>query len=242
EGFVQYTLYTLKQLRNSNFKIVLLDLGGLPSAENREILKHCDAVILLVREDKQEIVEKWKQLISEINIRCIGEIESSMEGQGQSNIEISDKIQGRLVSLDRQGIPEQTSKEIQKISEFLLGYTGARVKEQSTVKFKIHVDEREELKLIFVDITILANGGIIKPAELEELVNAVNIPITKADRGVVISGRLPVWAFSALVHKFHPFKWLGTWDPRLQGAVVVASHDPTVKIGEVVPCAPPTEK
>ena len=61
-------------------------------------------------------------------------------------------------------------------------------------------------------------------------------PITQnfAHLGVVISGRGPVWLYGFLVHYYHPVKWVATHDPRLQAAVVVASHTPEVKPGDVI--------
>lgn len=50
-------------------------------------------------------------------------------------------------------------------------------------------------------------------------------PDVDGSKGVVISGRGPVWLFAALVHHYHPSAWVATFDPRL-GAVVVESHSP----------------
>jgi len=53
-------------------------------------------------------------------------------------------------------------------------------------------------------------------------------------KGIVISGRGPIWLFGTLIHEFHPAKWVACFDPRLGGGVVVQSHDPEVKVGDVV--------
>lgn len=53
--------------------------------------------------------------------------------------------------------------------------------------------------------------------------------------GIVFSGRAPVWLFGCLVHQAHIFKWVGTFDPRLGGAVVVETHGGNVQVGQVVP-------
>ena len=50
---------------------------------------------------------------------------------------------------------------------------------------------------------------------------------------MVISGRGPVWLFAALAHEYHPRPFVATFDPRL-GGVVVESHTPNHKVGEVV--------
>jgi len=46
---------------------------------------------------------------------------------------------------------------------------------------------------------------------------------------------MPVWAYGTLIHYFHAAKWVATFDPRLKGGVVVATHDAGVPLGAVVP-------
>ncbi|MEM1945050.1 MAG: CRISPR-associated protein Csx3 [Nitrososphaerota archaeon] len=43
-----------------------------------------------------------------------------------------------------------------------------------------------------------------------------------------------MWLYGALIHHLHPTSWTGTYDPRLGGAVIIASHSQH-KIGEVIP-------
>jgi CRISPR-associated Csx3 family protein len=86
-------------------------------------------------------------------------------------------------------------------------------------------------------IDIVLTRGLIEPRELPDLLRAVeaHVPAGGTD-GVVLSGRLPVWAFAALTHYFHPRPWVATFDPRLGGGVVVMSHDPAgPAVGDVVP-------
>jgi CRISPR-associated protein Csx3 len=68
---------------------------------------------------------------------------------------------------------------------------------------------------------------VLAPAQLPELLRATEAAVPAAGtEPVVVSGRLPVWAFAALVHTYHPRPWVGTFDPRLGGAVVVQRHVP----------------
>ena len=89
---------------------------------------------------------------------------------------------------------------------------------------------------VLVDVS-LGGNGLITPEELEELVNTAEKTVgTKYfGKGVVISGRMPVWAHSALAHAFHPAQWVAHFDPRLGGGVVVQSHSPDVRVGQVIP-------
>ena len=56
-----------------------------------------------------------------------------------------------------------------------------------------------------------------------------------ADKGVVLSGRGPIWLYCFLTHFYHPTKFIATYDPRLKGAVVVESHGSKYKVGDIIP-------
>lgn len=58
-------------------------------------------------------------------------------------------------------------------------------------------------------------------------------------KGLVLSGRGPIWLYGHLMHLAHTFAWLAIFDPRLKGAVVVSRHVPSgPSVGEVVPIPP----
>jgi CRISPR-associated protein Csx3 len=80
--------------------------------------------------------------------------------------------------------------------------------------------------LISFDIS----GGVISPADLANL----NPPAVDGRKGVVLSGRGPVWLFAALCHHYHPTAWVGCFDPRLGGAVVVQTHCLGIAVGQVI--------
>ena len=100
---------------------------------------------------------------------------------------------------------------------------------------KFVVEVREVGNVLVVDVTI--DGGVMHPEELNQLAMVVENTVgTKYyGKGVIISGRLPVWAHSAIAHLFHPAKFVAHFDPRLGGGVVVASHDTNYRVGQVIP-------
>ena len=51
---------------------------------------------------------------------------------------------------------------------------------------------------------------------------------------VVLSGKGPIWLYGLMVHHFHPCKAIAIFDPRFDGGIVIESHSPEFKIGEVV--------
>ncbi len=65
----------------------------------------------------------------------------------------------------------------------------------------------------------------------------------REDRGLIISGRGPVWLYAYLTHLAHAFAWLGIYEPRHQGAVVVERHTRVAPaVGEIVPCELPVDR
>jgi CRISPR-associated protein Csx3 len=57
---------------------------------------------------------------------------------------------------------------------------------------------------------------------------------------VVIEGRAPIWRYGMAFHRLHgsPAGAIAVFDPRL-GAVVVASHHPNWREGQVIDVSPP---
>jgi len=83
-----------------------------------------------------------------------------------------------------------------------------------------------------VVIEIVLREGILSPEQLGDLVNQVAQTAGEATE-VVLSGRLPVWAFSACTGALATRgKRVATFDPRLQSGVVVF---PTERAGELLP-------
>ena len=92
------------------------------------------------------------------------------------------------------------------------------------------VEEKDGFSVLSFELA----DGVIDASQLE---NAIRIaPNLDCERGVVLSGRGPVWLFAALAHEYHTTRWCGTFDPRVGGGVVVSRHHESApQIGEVVP-------
>jgi len=80
-------------------------------------------------------------------------------------------------------------------------------------------------------IDLVNPDRIIQPQDLSSLQLP---PGLDATGGVVISGRAPIWLYGFLVHELHPTAWVACYDPRLSGAVVVATHSHQTHIGTVL--------
>lgn len=78
-------------------------------------------------------------------------------------------------------------------------------------------------------VTFEIESGITEPDEAF----SVELPKVALDRGVILSGRGPVWLFARLVHHYHPARWIAVCDPRI-GYIVVQSHSKEYTEGEVL--------
>ena len=85
-------------------------------------------------------------------------------------------------------------------------------------------------------VRILSPDGIVAPEDLRDLEVP---PETAGSKGVVIEGKSPIWLYCYLTHACHATPWVGCYDPRLGGAVVVESHDRNVSVGSVLKLALP---
>lgn len=80
-------------------------------------------------------------------------------------------------------------------------------------------------------IHLTSPDGIIEPEDLKGLKLPEGIA---SSQGVVLEGRGPIWLYGYLVHECHATPWVGCYDPRLEGAVVVETHTRGVSVGSVL--------
>jgi CRISPR-associated protein Csx3 len=66
------------------------------------------------------------------------------------------------------------------------------------------------------------------------------LPVIPRGALVVIEGRAPIWRYGIAFHRLHgsPAGAIAVYDPRL-GAVVVASHHPDWREGQILDISPP---
>jgi CRISPR-associated protein Csx3 len=68
----------------------------------------------------------------------------------------------------------------------------------------------------------------LEPSQLK----GIQIPKIDTTKGVVLSGRGPIWLYAYLTHELHATAWVACNDPRL-GAVVIETHTKGVGVGSV---------
>ena len=92
-------------------------------------------------------------------------------------------------------------------------------------EIKFNVRESDEYSLITFEIE-----GVLSPEDLA----ALTPPNVDGSKGVILSGRGPIWLYCFLTHFYHPTKFIATYDPRLGGAVIVETHSLEYAIGTVL--------
>ncbi|MCX8171580.1 MAG: CRISPR-associated ring nuclease Crn3/Csx3 [Candidatus Bathyarchaeota archaeon] len=91
-------------------------------------------------------------------------------------------------------------------------------------KIKFNVAEKDEYAIVEFEI----DSGVLTPEELRDIK-----PPKIVGKGVILSGRGPIWLYSYLVHHYHPATFIATYDPRV-GAVIVESHMTKYKVGDII--------
>lgn len=90
---------------------------------------------------------------------------------------------------------------------------------------KFTVNEEKEFTLISFEMS-----DILSPEDLATIIP----PAVNGAKGVVLSGRGPIWLYCFLTHFYHPTKFVATYDPRLGGAVIVERHAIEYQVGSVI--------
>ena len=78
------------------------------------------------------------------------------------------------------------------------------------------------------------SGGICTPEEFAEAAASVEKELP-GGKPVLLNGRGPVWGYGMLIHASHPTPVVATYDPRLEGYVVVATHTKDYALGQIIP-------
>ncbi len=89
---------------------------------------------------------------------------------------------------------------------------------------------RKGADVLFLEVRL--PGGYVLPEELD----GSGVPPVPAEAGLIVSGKLPLWLYTALVRAYAPLvRWVAIYQPQQEGAVVVASRDRLWPVGARVP-------
>ncbi len=91
------------------------------------------------------------------------------------------------------------------------------------ILIEFNVEEKDEYSIVKFELK-----GNITPEVLKNL----RPPQINPAKGVVLTGRGPIWLYCFLSHFYHPTRFIAVYDPRI-GAVVTESHSEK-SIGEII--------
>lgn len=92
-------------------------------------------------------------------------------------------------------------------------------------EIKFYLKEENEFTLVSFEMT-----NVLEPEDLL----SIKPPAVNGAKGVILSGRGPIWLYCFLTHFYHPTKFIATYDPRLEGAVIVERHTSDSEVGSVI--------
>ena len=100
----------------------------------------------------------------------------------------------------------------------------------------VRVDVTLQDAYVWVELSL--PGGYLDYSEVEQ----VCLPRVPADKGVILSGKLPLWLWTAAARAYRTAPWLGVYQPQLgTQAVVVMTHVRDLRPGMRVTCEPPAQ-
>lgn len=98
---------------------------------------------------------------------------------------------------------------------------------------RAHVSVQDE----YIWVELVLPEGYLDYAEAEQ----VRLPRFVHDKGVILSGKLPLWLWTAAARAYRMAPWLGIYQPQLgPQAVVVATHVRQMSPGMLVTCTLPS--
>lgn len=74
----------------------------------------------------------------------------------------------------------------------------------------------------------------LKPDDLKNISPPDAVKGKFANKGIVLSGKGPVWLYGFLVHFYHATKFVAVFEPRINAAVVVETHCVDYQVGDVI--------
>ncbi len=88
-------------------------------------------------------------------------------------------------------------------------------------------------------VDLLPAGGYLDYAEIER----VRLPRIPADKGVILSGKMPLWLWTATARAYRTAPWLGIYQPQLgHQAVVISTSKGRLRPGMLISCEIPSQQ
>ena len=74
----------------------------------------------------------------------------------------------------------------------------------------------------------------ISPRDLRKIKPPDPVENKISSKGIILSGRAPIWFYGFLIHFYHPTKFIAVYEPRIDKAIIVETHSAGYKVGDVI--------
>ena len=82
-------------------------------------------------------------------------------------------------------------------------------------------------------IVVEPKTRVLHPSIIRRVVQ--NLPDVHTNKPIVVYGPMPAWLLGAITAKMvHSGTVFAVYDPKLKGAIVAATHDPRIKVGDII--------
>jgi len=224
--------------------IVLVDLGGMIQPEKQPLLDVCTHYIIVSSNRKKSA--DWHNFCQGAGLQPIAELFTVLETVETCHDRdpylcytsgiwetgepppIPSALLERLLALE----PLPAVSSIATVDRSPIPMTATSSPTAPIALQLIPHSTRDGLAYQHLRIRLTSPDGLVEPGDLVGLALPDRLD---PSQGVVLEGRAPIWLYAYLVHECHATAWVGCFDPRCQGAIVVEAHTRQARVGSVLP-------
>lgn len=247
DRFFGYQAKATRTLRHDR-DIVLVDIGGMIQPEKQPLLDACTHYIVLSSD--RDKTNDWHDACQTAGLEPIAELSTVLDAienchhrdpylcytsgaweTGQAP-PIPQELLQRLLALE----PVQPPSSIRTADHPPMSTTAVSNDPSPIALQLIPHSTRDGLAYQHLRISLTSSDGLVEPSDLVGLRLPAQLD---PSQGVVLEGKAPIWLYAYLVHECHATAWVGCFDPRQQGAIVVETHTRQTQVGAILPIVLP---
>ena len=219
-------------VNNCSEPLTFIDIGGIPDAKNQEICKSATHAILVY--GNKELLPEWLEFCKKLNLRIIAIIYSDLNKNDDVPLSLgSDNIyRGTVHHLERGDLSIKDRPTIAELAK-ILTQIGIKKREPNMEVYKIDLEDNNILQLCMGDVPA-QNDVLVQTVEkkLDELIAAKKI---YGGEIIKINGPATLPIAFVLAHKLnHLYEAVAMYDPKLSKYVIVITHGPKYRVGDLV--------
>jgi hypothetical protein len=211
-----------EQIKNTDKRFNLIDLGGVVSPENEELCEEANAMIIISSDENKN--QEWIDLAKRKGLNIIALLHSTLEPQQEWFVKTPDKEwnnEGLVVGLERGKFNE--SETLKSLASYMLELVPEKAEKENREYRTIGVEEiakmigKEEEEILLPGREPM-KGLNWKPSELKDVFNKLS-EVGKDGGNFLIDGRAPQWLIVNIVKALRSNK-VALADSKVEGGAV----------------------